>query len=639
MNKKNVFFVCVLLGCFAGSAQNKGLSVDLEEVEVSASSGKLYSEQGRVLTVVDKLEIERLPVHTIDELLDYVSGLDLRQRGTGGVQADVSIRGGSFDQVLVLLNGINITNPQSGHYNLDIPVDLADVSRVEVLQGASARVLGVNAFSGAINIVTEQPGKTELSARLTAGGFNTTGQHVSASYGTEAFRMLGSASHERSDGYIDNTDYETTDAFLHAVYQTGRAGKFGLQAGYQQKAYGANGFYSLSYPNQFDRTRTFLTALSWSLNRARWQWNGQLYWRQHHDVYELFRDFEHAPDWYTGHNYHRTDVGGGKLTVSYRSVVGKFTLGADVRDEHIFSNVLGDPMNAPKRVPFVEEASYTHAKNRLSSVLFADYSQQFGAFFVSVGGAVNHTTDFGLHYFGGADLGYRPSDGLKLYASFNSAVRLPTFTDLYYKSATQLSNPDLKPETSKTFEVGAEYRRQSWSVEADVYYRLGDHIIDWVKHPDSIRWESRNLTDVNALGGDVSFRYDFEKSFVRSVTMTYSYLHLDKKAEGFDSKYALDYLKHKCRVAVRHAVWNRLEALWNLSFNDRFGTYGDFGTGALVDYAPYFLLDARLQWSGRQVDVFADVNNILNTHYADYGGLPQPGINWRVGLVVRVGKE
>lgn len=605
--------------------------MDLQEVEVSAPSGKMYSELGRVLTVLDREEIERLPVRTVDELLDQVAGLDVRQRGTGGVQADLSIRGGTADQVLVLLNGVNVTNPQTGHYNLDVPVNLADVERVEVLQGSAARVLGVNAFSGAVNIVTGQARRDYVQAGLTTGSYNTMGQEASASYGAGGFRAFASASHQRSDGYMDNTDYDMANGFLHLTQRTERAGDFGLQGGVQYKDYGANGFYSLDYPDQHDRTRTFFAALTWSLNRAHWLWRGQLYWQEHHDRYELIR---HSP---VGRNLHQTDVGGGKLSAAWLSAVGKFTFGLDVRDEHIFSTGLGEPMGTPKPVPFERDCYFTYAKNRLTSTLFVDYAGQRGRLAWSLGGAASHVTDFGLLYAGGADVGFEVADGLRLVASYNSAVRLPSFTDLYYQSAVQAANPHLRPETSHTFELGAQYRHGGWRVEADVYYRLGDNIIDWVKLPDSTRWESRNLTDVNALGGDAGVRYDFgRQAFVRSVSLGYSYTHLNKLAAGFDSKYALDYLKHKCRLTLEHRVWNRLGMVWNASLNDRAGTYADHATGEPTAYRPYFLLDAKLAWTQRNFEVYAEVRNILDTHYADYAGLPQPGVNWGAGVKLRI---
>ena len=160
--------LCCAIGLYAQSSPD---SISLNEIEISASKIKLYPGSARILTVIEKTEIDQSAVRSIDDLLDYVAGIDVRQRGVNGVQADVSIHGGSFDQILVLLNGVNITDPQTGHYNLDIPLDISDVSRIEILQGSAARILGPNAFSGAINIITGENNKNKLSVRNGAGSF------------------------------------------------------------------------------------------------------------------------------------------------------------------------------------------------------------------------------------------------------------------------------------------------------------------------------------------------------------------------------------------------------------------------------------------------------------------------------------
>lgn len=631
------FLLCLSVSnyfIYAGETEDE--AIELSTVQVSGKSQKLYSELGRILTVIDKNEINATAAQSIDELLEYIAGLDVRQRGTGGVQADISIRGGSFDQVLVLLNGVNITDPQTGHYNLDIPIDISDITRIEVLQGSAARVLGINAFSGAINIITEVDKKKELAAQVTYGSYNTTMQNVTASYNIDHFSAFASASHQASDGYRDNTDYDLSNAFLHLNQKTENAGNWGFQAAMQQKSFGANGFYSLAYPNQFDHTKTFFSALTWSIHKNKWKTDAQVYWRQHHNRFELFRNAEGAASWYTNHNYHRTDVAGGRTTASFFSGIGKITAGVDLRYEHIYSNVLGEQMSNTRPVPFEKNAVFTHEAGRFLKGLFIDYSKNFNQFYLSAGGAFNHTQTFGFQYFGGIDIGYQLNEPLNLFASFNSAVRLPTFTDLYYKSATQLSNPNLQPERSKTIEAGAKYHPGNWSIDACAFYRMGEDIIDWVKQPDSIRWESRNLTNINAFGIDFTFNYTFDHSFVKQVGVVYSYLQLDKKAEDFDSKYALDYLKHKILISVHHHIWKNLSASWKGSFIDRAGDYTDFQSGEKVNYDPYILLDARLLWSEKRFDIYADINNILNTQYTDFGGLPLPGINWNIGVKLRV---
>ena len=612
------------------------LSVDLSEVQVNASRNKLYSEMGRVLTVIDKTEMKQSAVQSIDQLLDYVSGIDIRQRGIDGTQADISLRGGSFDQVLVLLNGVNITDPQTGHFNLDIPLNLSDVSRVEILQGSSARVLGPNAFSGAINIVTENTEKRALNAELTAGSFNTFGESVSGSLGNNLWQNFASVMHKSSSGYRPNTDFAISSAFIQSVLKTKNTGQFDLQLAGQLKEFGANGFYSLAYPNQFESSKTFLTSLNWTMSKGKFTYNGQAYWRQHHDKFELFRDNTTWASWYTGHNYHLTDITGGKAIVSYLEKQSKTTIGVDFRNEHIYSNVLGNIMSKQVAVPFENGKFFTREDNRLLGTGFIDQTLIFKKWYFSIGVASTYSSSFGIYSYGGLDVAYELNENIRVFADANSAFRLPTFTDLYYKSATQIANPSLKPEKSQTLEIGTKIKKHNWKMNASTFKRFGQNVIDWTKEPDSTKWFSRNLTSVNAFGVDLNTEYQFNSSFLRKISVSYSYLLLDKSATGFDSKYALDYLKNKITLQLQHAIWKNLSASWAGSWSDRAGQYTDFTTGNLTNYLPYFLLDGRISWSQRQFDIFADANNILNTNYADFGGLIQPGFRFDIGFRLKL---
>ncbi len=659
---RKIVFFCALFSILtfenlSAQEESDSLTVNLSELQVNASAKKLYSEMGRILTVIDKTEIKRSAVQSIDQLLDYVAGIDIRQRGTNSTQADISIRGGSFDQVLVLLNGVNITDPQTGHFNLDIPLNLSDVSRIEILEGSSARVLGPNAFSGAINIVTENSDKQSLKAELTGGSFVTLGQTVSGNFNLNDIQTFASISHSSSNGYISsptpnftylqsmyaynlnaggNTDFNFLNGFVHSSLKTDAFGKFELQLAGQMKDFGANSFYTLAYPNQFESTKTLMAALSWSLTSGNWQYNAQAYWRQHHDRFELFRNYVGAASWYKFHNYHMTDISGGKASATYSSILGKTTLGVEVRNEHIFSNVLGNSIDS-LRAPLELNGFFTKENNRLIETGLIDHSVKLGKWYFSAGAAATNSTTFGMNGFGGVDMAYSFTDNIRIFADANSAVRLPTFNDLYYNNPKQkiIANPNLRPEKSQTIELGTKIYQENWKLDATVYYRMGQNVIDWVKlHSDSI-WQSKNLTSVNAFGGDVSFVYYFQNGFIKKLGLTYSYLQMDKSADNYDSKYVLDYLRNKFSVTVDHAVWKKLSASWKLVYFDRTGTYSD-AKNVSQSFKPYALLDTRFLWADKTFDVFLDVNNIFNSNYADYGGLTQPGINFNIGVRKRI---
>ncbi|MCD7902125.1 MAG: TonB-dependent receptor plug domain-containing protein [Bacteroides sp.] len=161
-----VLFIASQLSSQENKNQKKfSENILLEEVTVTSSRISMPQAQTpKLVTVITRDEIKKAPVNSILELLSYAANIDVLQRGPHGAQADISIRGGSFDQTAVLLNGVNISNAQTGHYSFDIPVNLSDIERIEVLHGPSALVYGTSAFSGGINIITKKiPKKRPVS--------------------------------------------------------------------------------------------------------------------------------------------------------------------------------------------------------------------------------------------------------------------------------------------------------------------------------------------------------------------------------------------------------------------------------------------------------------------------------------------
>jgi len=614
--------------------------VNLDEVEITENALKFGSGLARTISVMDQREIAASPVHSIDDILEQIAGIDVRQRGSDGVQADLSIRGGSFDQVMILLNGVNITDPQTGHYSLDIPVNLQQIQRIEVLQGSGSRIWGPNAFSGAINIITT-PNPTSPSKQgyleIGTGSFGQKNISASGTLKKGQWILGGSASQKQSDGYTKNTDYTLFNSHVLAVLQSRNLGTFQLQLGYQQKAFGANSFYSFAYPSQFERTKTLLSSLNWEITKGKTNWQAQIYERQHHDRFELFRNMENAASWYTGHNYHQTDVTGGFFKAIHLTPMGKTTVGIEVRNEHIFSNVLGESMAENQKDFLDKEAVFTKEKNRTNCRFFTDQMVFWGPFHLSTGITGNYNSGFGSTIYGGVDMEYELNSSLNAFFNLNEATRLPTFTDLYYKSATQNSNPNLLPELSTTYEVGLNYKVQGFKASVSAFYREGKNVIDWVKVPDSTKWESRNLTSINALGGNMKAEYRFNNGFLQYISLSGSVLHLDKSADGFDSKYALDYQKHKVNMHLEHRLFEskmagKLNGTWNICWQDRAGNYTDFISKQPKNYQPYSLTDFRLAWNKKNIGLYADVTNLLNVRYADFGGLMQPGRFFRAGL-------
>lgn len=611
--------------------------VKLKEVVVDAQRNKLFSETGKRLISIGSEEIQLMPVQTAEELLRMVPGVDLRQRGQAGTQADISIRGGSFDQVMVLLNGIDMTDPQTGHHNMNLPVDVESLTGIEVLHGSSSKRYGTQAFSGAVNFSIVPADENRVTASVGYGSFNTYQGHAAVNLVRRSIRNFSAVSYAQSDGYKANTDFSRLNIYSLTNWNSAIAGNFDFQLGLQQKSFGANGFYSLAYPNQFEHTSSAFAAISWSKKINKLDFSAQVHSRRHYDRFELFRDFTGAATWYQDHNYHQTYVSGAAFQLQYLSRAGKFSGGLSLRNDHVFSTVLGDLIEDESDRPLNyyekdQEKYFSRQAGRFMQQLFVDYAGSWKGFYLSAGASLSNSRDYNLHFNYGLELSYLVNDDFSVYVAANTATRLPTFTDLYYKSATQDANPLLQPEHSATTEAGLKYTDEGLSIQSAVFYRRGTNIIDWVKFPEAEKWQSLNLTAVNTLGADLSVTYTFKKSWLNELNFSYAYLQNDKLAAGFDSKYALDYMKHQLNFRLTHEIFANINAAWNVSLNDRAGQYTDFITKNPVDYTPYLLADTRISWNLSALKIFVDIKNLLNSIYVDYGGLVLPGFHANLGV-------
>ena len=409
--------------------------IEVEEVVVSAQRAPVaFSQVARIVKVIGKEEIQSAPVQSIQDLLRYALGVDVRQRGGLGVQTDISIRGGSFDQVLILLNGININDPQTGHHSLNLPVSFDAIDRIEILEGPASRIYGPNALAGAINIITGTTDNSNLKVRISGGqnGYHDSG--LSGTFVSGKVKNFISADHRNSDGYIKNTDFSLTDAFYQGKLIT-KGAALDWQAGITDRGFGANSFYTPAYPDQFEHVKTTFASVKLETGKVV-HFTPSLYWRRNQDRFELYRYPELAASWYKGHNYHLTDVFGTNLNAWFTTSLGKTAFGADFRSENIRSNVLGTPLVNPIPVPGEAGKFFTKSDNRSNMSLFVEHSIYLERFTASAGVMANWNSQLGTKWnlFPGIDLSYQLSTAIKWYSSVNSSLRMPTFTDLYFST-------------------------------------------------------------------------------------------------------------------------------------------------------------------------------------------------------------
>jgi vitamin B12 transporter len=612
------------------------MEYDLDEIEVSAQrTPALYSQVARIVSVIGKKEIEAAPAQSVQDLLEYIAGVDVRQRGTQGVQADISIRGGTFDQILILLNGINITDPQTGHHNLNLPVSLAQIERIEILEGPASRVYGPNAFSGAINIVTSQVEKNGGTLMASGGSFGFFDGNASVSLKSGNWNNMIAINKKRSDGYTDNTDFEELNGFL-STRRRNEKGLLDFQLGASQKGFGANSFYTPKFPNQYEATKTIFTSFKWA-SKGLLHLTPTAYYRRHQDRFELFRD--HPASWYTTHNYHLTRVYGAGLNLWFKWQAGKTAVGMEYRSEHILSNVLGKELDEPRQVPG-EDAQFTKSDKRNTWSAFLEHSFNFDRWTLTAGAMANHISggDPGINVFPGVDASFDVAEGMKLFASYNTALRMPTFTDLYYQGPTNIGNPDLEPERSATIEGGFKLNRKVLKGQVVVFYRQGKNLIDWVKIGNEEIWTTRNLTRVNSMGTEIQTALLLRNKYGKhapNLEFSYLYNNMEKEEEGFVSRYVLDNLKHKLVGSVNQQLSGRITFDLKMVFQDREGGYTKYENAlpiGEVDFEPFLIFDAKLSYRRDNLTLFGSVNNLLDTKYSDIENVIQPGRWFKAGL-------
>ncbi|SHF29934.1 TonB-dependent receptor plug domain-containing protein [Dysgonomonas macrotermitis] len=613
--------------------QMKIAEKELEEVTVTASRVELSLNQvPKQVTVISRAEIERAPVQSIQDLLNYAAGIDVQQRGGHGVQADISIRGGSFDQTAILLNGVNLSNPQTGHYSFDIPINLSDIERIEIIHGPSSIIYGASAFSGGINIITKKDADHKAYAKVEAGGHNLLGIEANGAYQNQVVSTRLSAGYKTSDGYINNSDYDIFNLLWQTRFDVEKS-KIDIQLGYNDKQFGANTFYTPEYPNQYDKTQSYFASIKGETG-TKLKFIPIVYWNRHNDCFQLYRDgTPDIPSWYTGHNYHQTDVYGSNLNLQYRSKLGITSFGAEFRNEGILSNVLGLEMQNPS-------GKYTKSDNRTNISYALEHNLLIDRFSLTAGILTNYNTAIRGKYkfYPSVNISYQLTNSLKVYSSWNKATRMPTFTDLYYTTATHTGNTNIKPEDSEAFELGFKYNTSFVRAYITGYIMEGKNLIDWIKDNPDDKWESRNITKIDKQGIEVGAKFSLHEIFPgldpsTILQLGYTRLHQKKDAGEVISNYTLNYLRDKFTAGLNHPIYKGISANWNFRWQKRMGSYLKYEILKPTQQTPYpafATLDVQINWKLKDFTLNMSANNIFDKKYFDLGNIPQAGF-WLIG--------
>jgi len=559
----------------------------------------------RSVSVIDAEAIEEAPVHSVPELLGYALSVDPRRRGSYGVQADMSIRGSSFEQVLILIDGIKVNDPQTGHHNMDIPLTLMDIERIEVLRGHGSSLYGPNAFGGVINIITKPPKGKGVELELWGGEHSLSGQALSISYPLGKFNNRLSFERRESSAYPQDTEFDIT-TFSFSSAMEAPFGLVDLSFGVSFKDFGADSFYSASYPHEEEHTDTRFFRVGAKLGGEKFSIEPKLYYRRHWDKFALDRN---DPSW----NVHTTYLYGAELLTRLSSTFGSIVVGGELGDEEITSTMLGD-------------------YSRTRGAVYLELEPELGRkLMVNLGMRGDYYSDWDWQGCPTLNVGYRLSPLLKLRSSVGRSFRVPSYTELYYLDPANIGDPTLKQERAWSYEAGLDYQNGGIYCGTTLFWREGRNIIDWMRSDPTAEWKAGVIREVDTSGLEATIeirpREFKERLPISLISLNYTYMDSDTEDSVVYSKYVLCHLKHQICFGLQHFLPFGVQQVWKLAYEDR------------VQGEEYWSLDTRVSkkiMEGKQdVELFVEVTNLFNTSYEEAVGVPMPGRWIQAGMRMR----
>jgi iron complex outermembrane receptor protein len=527
----------------------------------------------------------QLVTNTLADFLKLEPSVDLRQRAPNGVQADISIRGGTFGQTLVLLNGMRLNDPQSGHHNFDIPAPLESVSRIEILKGSGSTLYGSDAVGGVVHIITSPPETSEVRLRAALGNFGTNQQRATATMVRGDLLQQVAFSRDFSTGFIPNRDYRNL-SLGSTTNWTSRLGVTDLHLAHNDRPFGAEQFYGNF--NSWERTKSWWAGVRQSFDADT---DVAFAYRRHTDLFVLYRD---RPEVFT--NRHAAESY--QAAVRRRNALGrnvKVHYGGEVFHDSIVSNNLG-----------------VHDRTR-GSVYTALDVRAFQRFAFSAGvrddiwGSANH------QWSPTVSLGYWLAPSFKLRGGVSRAFRIPTFTDLYYHDPANQGSPDLQPETAVSYEGGLDYDAGGMlRASATVFQRREENGIDYVRRDVNEIWRATNFQELRFTGVEASVDLRLPKR--QMVGLSYTGLRGAQAAVGtFQSKYVFNYPVHSGLLTWSGAL--------------PFGIVGRSRLGVLerLDRDPYAVWDVYGAISRGRVRPFLQLTNLTGAAYEEIPRVPMPG--------------
>ena len=596
------YSLLMVLSIISTSAIAQKDTIKLKEVKVSSNRIILpFSKTSRTITILTQDDIAKSAATNLGDLLQNVTGVDIRRRGVDGMQSDLYIRGGNFDQTLLLIDGIKMDDAQTGHHTMNSVLSLENIERIEIIKGSAARIYGQNAFTGAINIVTKAVTENTANINLNYGSYQNKKGEGAFAHKFNDGDVLASVSYQESDGYRFNTDFKNNTAFLKSNFKN-----FSLITSFAERKFGANGFYaSPENKDQYEETQTSLVALSSDYSTERVIVKPRIYWRRNQDMYLFIRE---NPSYYR--NLHISNKIGAETNIVFNSSMGKTGVGIDVSRIFLVSNNLGD-----------------YQRTAITGFLEQRFELLNDKLDITPGVAISAYSDFDTKAFPGLDVGFRISEKVKFYGNIGYTYRVPTFTDLYYVGPTTMGNRDLEAESALAEEFGIKFNAANFQMDLALFNRKSDNLIDWTKDHETDKWEARNFSEVVAQGLETTVNYQFILGKnLQKLNIGYSFINdVIKDNQVQFTQYSINSIKHQLNLGISTKFCPIFRQHISYRFVER--TNGQH----------YNVVDAKILASLKNNMEFSiTANNIFNAEYTETNLVPMPKGNVMAGFTYKL---
>ena len=586
-----IFIITILLNLLFAVSSFAEEGYILEKIVVKRANAE-EQRQAYPDEVLPLEDLHQKKIDSIPDILDYVPGIDLRNRSAYGTQADISIRGSTYEQVAMLIDGIRINDMQTGHHNMDIPLTSLDIEKIEVIKKGSSSLYGNGALSGSINIVTKKPVEKSSVLVITAGQHALHSQAFSLAMPKKNHSNNLSFEHKSSNGARPNTDFDQ-GTFSYIFNKDWEDNALGFLLGYQDKDFGADSFYSNLYKEEEEHTETLLMKTSLDTDLETYKLKNSIFLRRHHDRFLLNRN---NPGF--SQNTHTTYSYGMHSSINWPIKYGDIESGFEIERDKIDSTNLGKNTR-------MNEACFLgfrpRLENRWESInrFRIDHFQNW---------SYQNSFDAGLCY-------WLIDDKFRIKGSYSHAFRGPSFTELYYSDAANKGNSDLGLEKSDNYSIGCETSYNNLKIAGEAFLRRVKDLIDWTRPTINDIWQASNLGKV-----------DFKGIELRVGPFSYTYMEADKEDLGLLSKYSLDILKHQLMLNLAHDIYG-IKINWQLSYNER--KYGEtyfIGNISMVKVFQKNLIS---------LEPFIKIDNFTDTEYSEIAGVIQPGRWTQAGIKIK----